>query len=71
MLLASSMEFGNVGHRAGTQLRGSQHPCFSKPLPHSDLTRAATGRSEATGPFFHLDNAFALLPFLPPLRQNT
>lgn len=42
-------------------------PSFLKPLPHSDLTEAAT----ASGPFFHLNNAFALLPFLPQLRQNT
>lgn len=61
----------NVRHRADTELWGSQHPweapSFPKPLPHSDLTRAAT----ASGPFFHLNNAFALLSLLPQLRQNT
>lgn len=71
VLLVSSVGFGNVGHRAGTELQGSQHPwgapSFPKPLPHSDLTEAAI----ASRPFFHLDSAFALLPFLPQLRQNT
>lgn len=71
MLLVSSMGFGNVGHRAGIQLQGLQHPweapCIPKALSHSDLTGAAT----ASGPFFHFHNAFTLLPFLPPLRQYT
>lgn len=64
-VLLSSVGFGNVGHRASTQPWGSQHPweapSFPKLLPHPDLTAAPT----ASGPFFHLSNAFALLPFLP------
>lgn len=70
VLLVLSVGFGNVGHRLAPSCRahsslGSTQ--LSKTLPHSDLTEAAT----ASGPFFHLDNGFALLPFLPQLRQNT